>query len=447
MGVPAVNTEAKRRLEENFWSHLSNRYPLTRWWWGNSRDAAVSLFPEWSAQAFEREAAEWRRLAQDSVLLDEAESRHWGRFARLAATRLSLGSFEDAAEPLRHANTVLTVVELIDSSAERYPRESLVDSAAEWLARIADVRAHSFWREVRVRSEGARLRHLILHTKPSPDADPAVFSAKQQNVLSVLEEYLTRVTEGREADLEPVPWVASAHVSVEAWRRERRKMSVEPPLVIHRPLAGDAILNPDQPRAPRIQEVVIPGLRQWWVRPDPEGEGDMVFHGDRRDASMALATVLALWRQQSKWSRLTWALTPPPHAEGGLASVCRLLEGLWPAWESTQSRFLAQWVQRRRAMAVADAWLWLEGGDPALALPWLSRFLPKHEALAVIPWMKGQPGYYVMSHRVFEVLSSPPSGQGWDHWVLTQGPIMPDALFLSPEQFTRGAKPVPHERA
>jgi hypothetical protein len=95
-----------------------------------------------------------------------------------------------------------------------------------------------------------------------------------------------------------------------------------------------------------------------------------------------------------------------------------------------KTRHLAQWSQRRRALAAADAWLWLEDGDADDAMKWLIRFVPKAQAISVIPWMKTHPGHYVMAQQTLDVLSSVDLARDWNHWVFRNGPVMPAELFV-----------------
>lgn len=441
--MPEVDNEAKTRLEEMFWAHLEARYPLTHWWWTEDRPRSVGLFPEWSAAAFDRERTEWRRLSQESVRMVDEETRHWGRFARWVATRLGAGSFRDGAEPLRHANLVLTMAAILDPAGTIYPRMSLVDALGEWLARVQDVTTAGFWRKTRAGAEGARLIQQLRQLMPPADVAPDQFRTHTAAAGAQVSEYLERTAVPLEEwPGESAPWAFSAHVSVEEWRLYRQAMTGEVPVATHKPREDSVVLMPKMPHTPAIQEVIIPGLKQWWVK--PSGDHDVLFHGDVRDPSLGLGVALSVWRQEAASHNLTWALTHPPYADGGLMTAVEVLQDLWPTWEPVRSRFFQQWLQKRRVLAAADAWLWLEGADGVEVLAWMSRFIPKQEALSVIPWMKSHPGYYVMGHRVYTQLVSDHYPRTWDHWIWHHGPIMPDAVFLSPEQI--GSEPTgPHD--
>ncbi|NMP21456.1 hypothetical protein [Sulfobacillus harzensis] len=410
----------KGRLEASFWSLLAHRYPLTHWWWNSEGKPPASFWIEWSRTAFGREAEDWRRLAKDTVERDEPEVVHWGRFARNTANRILAGSFADAAEPLRYANLVVTITELLDPQASLVNRDVLIQGMADWLGQVRDVAAANFWRRTRMMGEASRLKRQV---KSLPVEETLI-----SRVADALQSYVEAAQSA--AEQEPIPWAVSAHVSVEEWRDRREAMSLEAPIAVGKPIPTAHLLGRSEPRAPQIQEVVVPGLAQWWLRPGDEA--DILFHGDLYDPSVALGSVLSLWRRQNGSDRLSWALTQPPLLEGGLMAVADLVRGLWPDWLPAKERYISQWLQRRRAMAVADAWLWLEAGDADAVLAWMSRFLNKNEALAVIPWMKSHPGYYVMSHRVYDVLSETGPTRDWGHWVFSHGPEVPAQAFMAP---------------
>lgn len=425
--MPEDASTENGRLEAGFWSLLAQRHPLTWWWWWSPDAAApANLFPEWTVPAFERETADWRRLAQDSVPIKDPEVQQWGRFARWAAARLASGSYQDGAEPLRHANMAVSIVQLLDPAEQLYPRGELLDGLSQWLSLIDGVSARSFWRRVRVAAEGSRLAVQISHFRGLGGEEPGL-KEKWERAKSAIEHYSLRVTQSGAEESAPIPWTTSAHVFVETWQDFRQHVTHEKPWVIDRPVSGQSVLKPGGPNFPAVQDVVVPGLSQWWVR--PADDSAILYHGDRQDPSLAIGVALALWRQQSRRSRLTWALTHAPVVEGGLLFLSSgLLDTLWPAWPPVQNHVLTHWAQRRRAMAAADAWLWLEGGSPDDVLNWLCRFFSKSEAALIIPWMKCHPGYYVMAQRVFEALETAGPSPDFQHWIFSQGPVMPDSL-------------------
>ena len=417
-------------LEAAFWAQIAARYPATCWWWSPTMDN-LELFPEWSAAAYEREASIWRQLAQQTDQPDYPEIEHWGRFARLVATRIQLGCFRDASEPLRHASTVMRVAQLLDPGEERYPRARLLERMVSWLSGIVDVGARGFWIRTRLASEGSLLRqHLV--AMPRPQAMESIqWTILIDRVRSAIQAYQERV-QGYSRDESSAPWMASAHGSVDDWRARRLAMMEEKPILVSRPMIRGDLLNGSDFKKRIFREIVVSGLRGWWVH--PHEEGDQLIHGDSYDPSISLGMLLILWRQKSRLKGLTWALTSPAVIEGGLMLLTRIAGETMANWAPVHTGFLDQWRQRRRAMAAVDAWLWLEGGDADEALGWLRRFVGKAEAVALIPWMKTHPGFYVMSQRVMEVLWQDAGGVGGEYSVWTRGPLMPHALFVAPDQ-------------
>ncbi len=414
------NSSTKARLEANFWSLVERRHPMTRWWWTGDPDPPAMVWPDWSKASFLREAEEWRRLAKDTVEWDDEEIGHWGQFARHTANRILAGSYADGAEPLRYANLVLTIIRLLDPQAGFVERDALLEGLITWLDGVQDVVAVGFWRKTRVEGEAARLKSQVNGLQ--------VPEALRKRGTTAVNAYVERIQVGDEQ--EPIPWAVSAHVSVDDWRDRRVAMTRETPMLVAKPIPTARLLARNQINAPVLQEVVVPGLHEWWLRPGPNE--DILYHGDAYNPSIALGALLALWRQQNRCQRLTWALSLPPLVEGGLMTVADLVGTVWSDWLPVKERYIAQWLQRRRAMAVADAWLWLEAGDPHSVREWMSRFMPKTEATAVVPWMKAHPGYYVMAHRVFEVLAETGPSHDWTHWLFSHGPRVPSTAFLAP---------------
>jgi hypothetical protein len=429
--VPQETQSPDHRLEDNFWSLLLERHPLTWWWWGPGEAAPGEFFPEWSAGAFEREAGEWRHLATSTVDMADEEVVHWGRFARTTAARLASGSWQDASELLRHANTTLTLVDLLDPTGDQCPRARLLDRMAVWLDQAAGVTAGGVWRKVRIKAEASRLLTYLAKVQ-----DDNLVPSRDRGAAAV-HAYVDRAV-GASDEFDAVPWASSAHVFVETWREFRQAFTGERPIIVDRPVRGDELLlNRGLENFPDIQDVVVPAAGQWWVR--PTGEKITLFHNGRMDGSLAAAVVLGLWHQVSHANALTWALTPAPHIEGGMHRLAVLVEDLWPRWAPVETHLLAQFRQRRTALAVADAWLWLEGGNPEAVAIWLSRFLPKAAAQTVIPWMKSHPGYYVQAHRVYESLSHD-TGAAFSAWPFVHGPVMPADIYQSPAE-------LPHDRS
>jgi hypothetical protein len=75
-------------------------------------------------------------------------------------------------------------------------------------------------------------------------------------------------------------------------------------------------------------------------------------------------------------------------------------------------------------MAVADAWLWLEGGDPPEVARWLSAWYGK-EALGAVTWLAVHPGRLVDRERiraeVTEAMAGPGGVWAWNGWA--RGPM------------------------
>ncbi|MCY0900212.1 MAG: hypothetical protein OWU33_15050 [Firmicutes bacterium] len=425
----------KARLEEAFWQLLASRYPLTAWWWMDVPLSTDALFPDWSAAAIERETREWRRLAEETnAVAKDPETVHWGRFARHVVTRLEQERIPYAAYVLRHANMVLAVAELLDPREEQCARVHLLARLSEWLSTIEAVMGgtwHTAWAE----AEAMKLVRLIHREGPQSCWVGKEWAFTRDQTTRQVHYFLDRMRDTREATREPSTWIPSAHVSVDAWRARRRHVTRETPLVITHPLDKQAVWLFLAQWVPDLRRVTVPGLKEWWVRPTTDAS--VFFHGDVvEDVALLLGAVWAAWYYQSRVKRLTWVLTPPPLIVGGLVATSRLAESAWVDSPLAVRPFFAKWRQTQEILAVADAWLWLEGEDPLLVFRWLQRFMSKEAARRWIPWLKCHPGYYVMADRVGALLTDEERTDAGDAGMWRWGPIMPDSLYLAPKELS-----------
>ncbi len=425
----------KARLEEAFWQLLASRYPLTAWWWTDVQLSTDALFPDWSAPAIERETREWRRLAEEtSAVAKDPETVHWGRYARHVVTRLEQERIPYAAYVLRHANLVLAVAELLDPREEQYSRAHLLVQLSEWLSTIEAVMGgawHAAWAE----AEALSLLRLIDREGPQSCWVGKEWILTRDQTAQHVRHFLDRMRDTREVTREPSTWIPSAHVSVDAWRMRRRQVTGEPPLVVTHPLDKQAVWPFLARWVPDLHDVMVPGLKEWWIKPTKDGA--VLFHGDVVDGvAILLGAVWAFWYHQSRVKRLTWVLTPPPLIVGGLVATSRLAETAWVDSPLPVRSFLAKWRQTQQILAVADAWLWLEGEDPLLVFRWLARFMSREAARHWIPWLKCHPGYYVMVDRVGALLTDEGRTGTRDADLWPRGPIMPDSLYLAPKELS-----------
>ncbi|MCY0879518.1 MAG: hypothetical protein OWU84_11330 [Firmicutes bacterium] len=421
--------DARQQMELAFWQLLKSRHPVTYWWWTDDTPPTEDLFPSWTEEARDREIQEWRRLAGATSSVDDKECVHWGRFARDAAARLGQNWPVNVAQPLRHANLVLTAAELLDPGEARHARTELLARLAQWLTSLSSA-AHDFWAMAWAEAEGRRLSRLI--ERPGPNhcwARPEWHLARNQ-AQQALQAYLARWRASASAWREPMPWIPTAHVSVEAWREERQRLKAARPL-IGVPLPESRQSEPEGGLI--AEERVVPGLAQWWLKPGAQGA--ILFRGDLREPARSLGRVMAFWRQKSALSRLTWALTPPPIIVGGLMAASLRAE---EERAFLDPGHLAQWRQAARVLACADAWLWLEGAEPSDVFRWLKRFLSQSEAQHWVPWLRSHPGFYVMAHRVAMVAREEMGAADGRPWLWENGPIMPPRLYTTPEALLAG---------
>jgi len=408
--------DPKSRLGRLFDRCLIDRHPVTALWWRGDQKI-TRLLPEWSADVFSQESARWLHLSQKTGGIEDGEIRHWGRYARWAHQRIQEESWRNAWAVLQHLVTVLTVVELLDPEGARFPREPLLGQMTRWLDRIQGTGHHGYWGKTYLDYwQQLALKNIARLQPPSPPRDWEGLTRGLTQAIHRFVERQTLLTSGSGSD---APWVPPAHVSDREWVARRQEFLKTSPLPKPAPLDNWPLF----PVGLSSDEVVKPTIGTWWLKPGRHKDTLVHPHqGAWRDAIGALWTV---WRESAGGHALTWALTPPMFIQGPLWALVSDAAQRWPAWPPASHGYLAWWMQWKQALAVADAWLWLEGGDPDEVLKFLERWVSTGSAQFWVVYLKTHPGEMIMTWRACRYWTE--AHQGKPYW--TQLPIMPDRLF------------------
>jgi hypothetical protein len=405
-------------LSQAFGQLLALRHPVAAWWWGET-PLTGSLWPEWTQTAFQKEAEQWLALASQTVQAADPEVVQWGRFARDCHRRLQAGSWREGWRPLAHLELVARVLPVVDPEGHRWDRERLLRQIPPWLSR-AETGVFGYWSQALLTlwSDAARAA-LKAWPKPANSASQRWVVARDL-ALQAIDRYCQRV-QAQTLDAAPVmPWMAPAHVDQTAWRERRLRF---PASAQSEPTADEGS-GPASPEPAVTEFVECAGAEAWWLKPGRSR--DRVFYREQT-GTLALAPIWAIWRRESAAHPMTWALAQVPWIEGALAVVVEAACRRWPTWGPVRNGALDQWLRRRQALALADAWLWLEGGRSDDVLAFLTPWVGKAAALGWIPYLKMNPGRFVLSDRVSSVLRLQSAHSGVTVW--QQGPLMPDALF------------------
>lgn len=416
--MPKEQFKSKDVVRAAFVKMLSSRYTAAMAWNGFLPIEQLE-WPEWSPQAFQRERQEWLALSEMTVHSGDGEVRHWGRYARLAASRVQQQGWQSPQAPLRHARTQLWAARLLDPDNALGVTARTFAGLPEWIDRLNGQSGADSFVQAQTAGEAEYLAAL---------ADRAVKDHvggegfDPQAVRASLTRYQERV---RSAEWQggDIPWCATAHVDTWKWHQRRKAFGG---------IEAARRQGPYQPIEAWVRDVaaalggslpgdgiLVPQLgSQSWVRLAPSAPA--WYYGPRSHGSVLLSSLLLWWRRQSPTEPLTWMLSAPPAIEGGIQMLGEAFGPQAPAP-------VALWAQRhhelRRLLALGDAWLWLEGAGPEAVLRWLQPFLGPEGARRWVLRLKTDPGRIVAACELQEQQEAQYAGQGinWPGW--SDGPV------------------------
>lgn len=408
-----------QQIAEDFWQLIEDRYPGTAIWW--HRKGVRNFWPEWNEAAFGRELRRWLSLAETAGALNQAvEVHHWARYARLAIGRLRGEVWRRADAPLSHARHIFLTLWV----AEDYPGffKALTDLPG-WLQRVSGVVAGNFWTTIEVTREAEGLLQGVL-TRPVPRGMDALHWAIVEDQAKVaVRAYVKSVVSQGYTSTTLVPWMASAHVDLSKWRQRRlefdsSKKGQLPPLE-YRGSALATRLGFDV--RCRLQARSWLGARSY-ARWDEAG-GATVYYGPDAGTTLAMMRVLTVWKERARTLHsLSWAIAEPMWLEAGLRRVADLLVA--DSGPGVFERAVSSWAKIYDAIAIADAWLWLESADPQEVARWLEGFMPRRDAWSVVPYLKHNPGRALVSFANYERWKNGNNHDSW--WGWHWGPIAPE---------------------
>lgn len=426
MSEPEVKGHVVRALE----GLLHARYPLSAWWWLGKGDIAGGCFPEWSSLAFQHEAGQWLALSEDTVNQDDIEMQSWGRYARLTLARIHDGVWRQASGPLTHARQVTTLLPLVDPHGMVTSPTRVLAQLADWLLRTKETSLGDYWGRTMMDLSGAALRDsLKAWTRPT-EVERVPWALHMDRAQMALREYERSRLRAVGDDPISTSWMPTAHVSLDEWRQRRQQIGVfgERPLTL---TENEVLRFPTEIRdVIHPQWIIVPGLRSAWYR--PQSERDVFWYGECQTVSLSIAILLSLWFRRAKLSPVSWPLASAPFVLGGLMALVAQVRQADLDWEPSRGGHLTEWHRQQEALAGAEAWLWLEQGPPDQVVEWLSLFIGRPRALAVVPAMKVSPGRYMMALRVRDAYLQAYHGSGLSHPLWEAGPLALGGLFVGP---------------
>lgn len=417
-----ANGASLEAIERAFWDLLRDRYPATAWWWGKM---PADWFPEWSGAAFARETEQWLQASALTLEVSGEPVRHWGRFARWAARRISGQTWRRPGAPLSHARHVLRVVRILDPSGQKFRLDRVLERMTLWLGRIRDVAGTDYWTTVELDNEWASLSAFIRKMPGPSGVDPVRWTIVADRAQKALRSYRESVKRMDAVRRQEVAWGPVARLDPGQWQNRREFRARPRPKVKF--LTSIEIIEGGRrlPGHERVRYQLVPWLgHEAWVRRDAE---PVVFYGPTSRIGLVLAQLLAFWMHQSvSFHPLTWALADPAVTEGGLQAWSRVAGRRWPEWVAVRSGLLLRWLDEREVLACGDAWLWLEPVDAWVVGRWLGERLSQDRADAIVPRLVLEPGRCVMADGYAqEFLKQFGEGDLTHSW-WTEGPLAPD---------------------
>lgn len=410
------------QIAEEFWQIIDDRYPGTAIWW--HRQGAGNVWPEWSEAAFDRELRGWLNLASVAGSLNEAvEVNHWARYARFAAGRLRGEIWRRADAPLSHARHILEVLWVTEDFQSFL---AALRTLPGWLQRISGVVAGDFWTTIEMKREADGLLGGVL-TMPAPQGMDALrWAIATDQAKAAVRTYVANAEGQAYVSTTLVPWVASAHVNLEIWHQRRLEFDSQqqrrPPLVEARGSALATRLGFEV----RCRLLTRSGLgARSYARWDPAGEAT-VYYGATATTTLAMTRILTAWKERARTLHpLSWAIAEPTWVEAGLRRAADFLIADAGPGSSVFEKAVCCWATIYDAVANADAWLWLESGEPDEVARWLEGFMPHRDAWSVVPYLKHNPGRALVGFENYarwqEFHDDPWWGWQW-------GPIVPDEI-------------------
>lgn len=415
----------KSRIEQAYWLLLRQRYPASALWWG--QEPGDVWWPEWSEAAFVREIHEWLLLAEAANIVEDPEVISWGRYARFAVGRLRGEVWRRPAAPLSHLRHALSVLTLLGD----YSRlQRALHDMPRWLDAIKDTVGGDYWAKNELSQEVAGVLGLVSRIPAPSGEDHVRWTVSVDQAKASINRYAQRCTADASGTLATIPWIGSAHVDAGGWHRQRQQHQ-----------------RPDQPWCPLNESIltaVAPKLglldndrfvvreflkNQSFVRWN-ELDSGTIYYGVAAYSALLSGLAINWWHHKAQSvSALTWALAEPSQFESELLWLYAALANnnvLGPA----VTAFLHWRIAAALALAYADAWLWIEGGNPDEVVTWLRRFLSPATATSWIPLLKANPGRALMIADAYRTMANDcepnlktPDWIGWQ-W----GPIAPDIV-------------------
>ena len=412
------NSLTSKDIRKTFLKLLTQRAPASVLWYGLISPEEFK-WPEWSQTAFTKERNDWLALSRLTADRLEGEVQHWGRFSRLAANRIAQEGWRSPLAPIKTLRTSLWVLWLMNAQDADIDWHAVVLQAANWLHSLTDQSGGDFFVRAMLQDECEDIKRWT-----------GVFLAgrnltqEMQSLHLALDDYCIAI-QRKKSCVTDVPWATSAHVDTWEWHSRRADFRPRPYYLIPswsiRELTENfptGMLPPTgKDTVKALQYVPVPTLGPGsWIRTHPN---PVLFYGPKAEGSLICSRLYLWWVDYSNPDPLSLLLTAPPILESVLYALISCLpqnvpDG-WTQWKKNR-------LQTMEMLALSDAWMWLEGGEPNVVKTWLETILgPRLSAWWVLR-LKTNPSYALMVQTLADQILDQCQEQGYDWWGFARGP-------------------------
>ncbi len=415
-----MSEPAEGKLAERVRKLVRDRYPATLLWW--TGEVPDPRWPSWNAREFGRVAERWRDVAR---LADgQPEALAWAAHARAAMASIRRQAWRLGHVPFGQARHTLEILERYEElTGVPMQWAEWLAGLDEWLAKLGPLAAGDPSVQASAKLEAGRLRVRVRQLARARGDD------RLRSLGDLIEQRLNRNLQKvrgpwRRDVLEPPAWAPLAAAAVNAWRARREGFLPEPRLS----LAGGRTHV-----RPRLEDVLVADPSATVVEVDGTGNGMMVLPGDppkivvgrAAPTGTMAADVYRWWFQRADGvDPLTWAIADPIYVEAAIVALWQRLVAERRV-EPGRRRLLERLVAESELLAIADAWIWLEGAEPKAVIDWLHPWIQAPFTAATwVHRMQLYPGYFVQRDNVKRRLESEMAlgdALAWPGWM--RGPV------------------------
>jgi hypothetical protein len=372
---------------------------MSVWWLG---EIPPPGWAPWTRDEFLRVSDQWRHVARWSEATD-GHGHIYGDHARRALVNLlHHEAWRFPHIPLSHVRKTLeTFLVYHRLTGCEFSWAAWIEPLAVWIDRLAkeSLAGGDVWVWQAVKDEVRRLQAQLELLVASHGEDQALAKAAAA-LRSRLDALTVAVPTLWNTVIEPPAWAPLAEINPDEWARRRHGFVSSLPTPVLRSDRVGGLTDLFPAKTPRVDTVIDVMSRTAWVLPTPS----VIKVAVGPHALMTRFTTdvrIWWWEAAAAASPLDWALADPIALEAvTVAAWGHLIEHDPKSLGPNRRQVLGRLIQEREVLALADAWLWLENGEPDLVLSWLKAYVGEDQGRWLIARMQVYPGYWLERERV-----------------------------------------------